>query len=49
MKKLFVLATAAFLVSGVCLGNNGGDKGKKKAKKSAMHTCPGRECSKKKG
>jgi hypothetical protein len=50
MKKLLVLATAALFVSGLCLGNNGdGDKGKKKPKKSGMHTCPGKECSKAKG
>ena len=49
MKKLLVLATAAFLVSGLSLANNGGDKGKGKAKKPATHNCPGKECSKKKG
>ncbi len=37
-------------VSGLSLGNDGdGGKGKKKPKKPATHTCPGKECSKAKG
>jgi hypothetical protein len=48
MKKLLVLAMAAFLVSGVSFAHNGGDKGKGKGKKPHTKTCPGKECSKKK-
>ena len=48
MKKILVLATAALFVSGVCFANEGGDKGKKKPKKSCTHTCPGKECGKNK-
>jgi hypothetical protein len=50
MKKLFVLATAALLVSGAGFAGNGGDKGKEKKKKASTTktTCPGKECSKKK-
>ncbi len=50
MKKLLVLAMAAFLVSGSVSAFNGGDKGKGKTKKHATaHNCPGKECNKKKG
>ena len=47
MKKLFLLATCAVLLSGSSFAHNGGDKGKKK-KTSSMHNCPGKECGKKK-
>jgi hypothetical protein len=46
MKKIFILATVAFLVSGVAFANDG-DKGKTKGKKTCSKTC-GKECSKKK-
>ncbi|HMH22613.1 MAG TPA: hypothetical protein VK563_12595 [Puia sp.] len=48
MKKILILATAAFLVSGVSFAYNGGDKGKPKAKKTCTKNCPGKECGKKK-
>jgi len=49
MKKLLVLATAAFLVSGVSYAGGGGkEKGKDKGKKSCTKTCAGKECCKKK-
>jgi len=44
MRKILILATAAFLIAGVAQA--GGDKGKKKAK--THKTCPGKECGKKK-
>jgi len=47
MKKIFVLATAAFLVSGISFAHDG-DKGKVKNKKTCSKTC-GKECGKKKG
>ena len=43
MKKIFALATMAFLVSGVAFAHDG-DKGKAKAKKTTK-TC-GKECGK---
>ncbi|HZE84718.1 MAG TPA: hypothetical protein VE035_10425 [Puia sp.] len=46
MKKILVLATAAFLVSGVSFAYNGGDKGKEKGKKSCTKSCPGKQCGK---
>ncbi len=46
MKKILVLATMAFLVSGVAFAHDG-DKGKAKSKKTASKNC-GKECSKKK-
>ncbi|HWK02350.1 MAG TPA: hypothetical protein VNS58_01880 [Puia sp.] len=50
MKKLIVLSAAALLVSGVSFAHAGGDKGKEKGKKSqTTKSCPGKECSKKKG
>jgi hypothetical protein len=48
MKKIFLLATAAFLITGASFANNdGGGKGKPKHKKSCNHNCPGKECGKK--
>jgi hypothetical protein len=48
MKKIFVLATAAFLVSGFAFaGDKDKDKSKEKTKKTCGKTC-GKECSKKK-
>jgi len=44
MKKILILATAAFLFAGVAQA--GKEKGKKKAK--THKTCPGKECGKKK-
>jgi hypothetical protein len=46
MKKILILATAAFLFAGVAHAENdkGKDKGKKKAK--THKTCPGKECGK---
>jgi hypothetical protein len=44
--KIWVLAMAAFLVSGVGFAHDGGDKGKGKGKKTAPKTC-GKECGKK--
>ena len=46
MKKIFVLATAAFLVSGFAFAGDK-DKSKEKTKKTCGKTC-GKECSKKK-
>jgi hypothetical protein len=46
MKKILVLATMAFLVSGVAFAHDG-DKGKDKTKKTTSKTC-GKQCSKKK-
>jgi len=46
MKKILILATAAFLFAGVAHAENGKDKGKKKEK--THKTCPGKECGKKK-
>jgi hypothetical protein len=46
MKKIFALATMAFLVSGVAFAGTG-DKGKTKAKKTNSKIC-GKECCKKK-
>jgi hypothetical protein len=43
--KIWVLATAAFLATGVSFAHDGGDKGKGK-KKTAPKTC-GKECGKK--
>lgn len=48
MKKIFALATAAFLISGFAFANHGGkDKDKEKAKKTNSKTC-GKQCAKKK-
>ncbi|MHA4808200.1 hypothetical protein ACX0G9_08830 [Flavitalea flava] len=53
MKKIMILATAAFLITGVSFAGNGGDKGKSKDKGKKSQTCtkgcPGKECGKKKG
>jgi hypothetical protein len=48
MKKLFVLATAAFFISGVAFAHDG-DKGKQKdkGKKTNTKSC-GKDCCKKK-
>jgi uncharacterized protein YdeI (BOF family) len=48
MKKILVLATAAFLVTGIAFATNeGGGKGKKKAKaKSGKHCGKGSSCCK---
>ncbi|MBI2730425.1 MAG: hypothetical protein HYX40_06700 [Sphingobacteriales bacterium] len=43
MKKLFMLAAAAFLISGVAFANGGGKKCKKECKKEAS----GKSCCKK--
>jgi len=50
MKKLLILTTAAFLLTGIAFAGNGGDKGKdkKKEKPKTTKTCPGKECGKKK-
>lgn len=45
MKKVMILATAAFLFAGVA--NAEKEKGKKKEK--THKTCSGKECGKKKG
>jgi len=42
MKKVLMLATAAFLISGVAFAGNGGEKGKAKGKKC----CKGGKCCK---
>jgi len=42
MKKVLMLATAAFLISGVAFSQDNGGKGKAKAKKS----CNGKCCKK---
>lgn len=49
MKKLIMLSTAIFLVSGMAFAHEK-EKGKDKPKKekSAPKPCPGKECSKKK-
>jgi hypothetical protein len=44
MKKLFLLATAALLVSGVSFANT--DKGKKKKCAKGKTCCQGKSCSK---
>jgi len=46
MRKILLLATAAFLIAGVAQADTGKEKGKKKAK--THKTCPGKECGKKK-
>jgi hypothetical protein len=46
MKKMLVLATAAFLVSGFAFAGDK-DKSKEKAKKTCSKTC-GKQCAKKK-
>jgi len=51
MKKLLILTTAAFLISGISFAHEkdkGKDKGKK-AKTCCTKGCPGKECGKKKG
>ncbi len=46
MKKVFLLATAAFLVTGFAFAhNNDGDKNKKKATADKA-CCKGKECKK---
>ena len=45
MKKILVLATMAFLVSGVAFA---GDGGKEKTKKTTKTKACGKECSKRK-
>jgi hypothetical protein len=42
MKKVLMLATAAFLISGFAFAGNGGEKGKAKGKKC----CKGGKCCK---
>ena len=50
MKKLILLSAAALLYMGVGFAqDNGGDKGKKAKKPHTTKSCPGKECSKKKG
>jgi hypothetical protein len=44
--KIWVLATVAFLASGVSFAHDGGDKGKGKGKKTVSKTC-GKQCGKK--
>jgi len=50
MKKMLLLATAAFLVSGVTFAQTGKDstKVKEKEKKTMPKSCPGKTCGKKK-
>lgn len=49
MKKVMILATAAFLFSGVAFAQTGEkDKGRDKTKKTAAKPCPGKHCGKKK-
>jgi hypothetical protein len=49
MKKIMILTTAAFLLSGIAFAQDGDkDKGKDKGKKPPMKSCPGKHCGKKK-
>ncbi|MBS1916354.1 MAG: hypothetical protein JST87_08745 [Bacteroidetes bacterium] len=49
MKKIFALATAAFLISGFAFAADGGkDKNKEKSKKTASGKTCGKQCAKKK-
>jgi hypothetical protein len=49
MKKILILAMAAFLISGSSFAYNNGGKGKDKGKKPATaKTCSGKQCCKKK-
>lgn len=46
MKKLLLLATAAFLVTGVAFAHEGGGKGKSKSKSAKGKQCGKGDCCK---
>ncbi|MDR3715519.1 MAG: hypothetical protein P4L51_22140 [Puia sp.] len=48
MKKLMMIATAAFFFSGFVFAHDGDKgKGKDKGKKTSVKSCPGKHCGKK--